>query len=153
MKKKLAIGALALAILFTSGSALAAKPTSMSEFKGRVENVSTRMDNILNRFESVMNKAEDKGYNTSKAQEAYDAAVVKRDAAKSEVSTLISMIDAEIADGAGAPSAELRAQIKDTKDALLAYRDSVKELRDDLKEVIDAHTGEDAPAEVPEPAV
>lgn len=153
MKNKLAIGALALAILFTSSSAFAAKPTSMSEFKGRVESVSTRMDSILNKFESVMNKAEDKGYNTSNAQEAYDASIVKRDAAKSEVNSLISMIDAAIADGAETPTAEIRAQVKDTKDALLAYRDSVKELRDDLKAVIDEHKGEDTPAPVADPAV
>ena len=147
MKKKLTIGALALALLFAGSSAFAAKPASLPELKGRVVSVSARMESVLSRFEAVMNKAEDKGYDTANAQEAYDASVAKQVIAEAEVDTLKSMLDAEIADGAVAPTAEIKAQIKDTIDALIAYRDSVKELRDRLKEVIDAHTPDPVPGE------
>lgn len=153
MKNKLAIGALALAVLFTSSNALAAKPESLSSFKGKLDSLVVRMDGILDRFEAVMVKAEAKGYDTSKAEDAYDAVIAKQDTAKAEVEALKTLIDEAIAGGATAPTAEIRTQIKESKDALIAYRDSVKELRDELREAIENKTGEAEDAPVDEPAL
>ncbi|MBP6855268.1 MAG: hypothetical protein KBD26_02215 [Candidatus Pacebacteria bacterium] len=151
MKNKLAIGALALAVLFTSSSALAAKPEGLTSFKGRLDSLVVRMDGILDRFEAVMVKAEAKGYDTSNAEDAYDAVIAKQDAAKAEVEALKTLIDETIAGGVVTPTAEIRTQTKETKDALMAYRDSVKELRDELREAIENKKGEaeDAPADEP----